>query len=251
MTRLEHLGAIAGRRRADAPELALLLEALGAPTKAEQRRAAEVLAAVAGAGQDVQPLLEQGLADGSARRRWGAAYACSLVGATPSACVPVLLEALGSDDGDVRWAAATIIRSLPAHPTIVAELRALTGAPGPLQRKMALYCLRDLAGRAEGLEAEVMATLGDDDPAVRLAAMAAVVALAEDRMAAARAVAARLDDRDAGVRRAAAAALGRLGPAQPDIVEALRGARDGTDPALARAAARSLTMLGQGDASRR
>jgi hypothetical protein len=251
VTLLERLGAIAGRRRADAPELALLLEALGAPTKAEQRRAAEVLAALASAGQDVLPLLEQGLADASARRRWGTAYACSLVGTTPSACRPVLLEALGSDDGDVRWAAATIIRSLPAHPTIVADLRALTRAPGPLQRKMALYCLRDLAVRAEGLEAEVMATLGDEDAAVRLAAMAALVVLAEDRVAAARAVVARLDDRDAGVRRAAAAALGRLGPPEPAIVEALRSARSGADRALARAAARSLTMLGASDASRR
>ena len=251
MTLLERLDAIAGRGRADASELALLLDALGAPRKAAQRRAAEALAALAHGGQDVRALLERGLGDDSTRRRWGAAYACSLVGAMPPRCVAVLLEALGSDDGDVRWAAATIIRSLPPDPTIVTDLRTLTRAPGPLQRKMALYCLRDLAVRGEGLEAEVMASLHDHDPAVRLAALSAVAVLAEDRLAAARAVAARLDDPDAGVRRAAAATLGRLGATEPHAVQALRRALDAGDPALARAASRSLEMLGKSEPARR
>ena len=246
MSLLARLDAIADAGRADTGDLALLLDALGAPTKAEQRRAAEVLAAVARAGQDVAPLLEQGLADGSARRRWGAAYACSVMGATSPACLPILLEALGSDDGDVRWAAATIIRSLPGYQDVVPELRALVHALSPLQRKMALYCLRDLSARASGLDDELLAALRDDQPAVRLAALSAVTVLAQDRRAAARAVMGRLDDADAGVRRAAAAALGRLGPAEPAIIEALQRARDGADPALTRAAASALVLLGAG-----
>ena len=246
MSLLARLDAIAGNGRADAADLALLLDALGAPTKAEQRRAAEVLAAVARAGQDVGPLLEQGLADGSARRRWGAAYACSVMGATSPACLPILLEALGSDDGDVRWAAATIIRSLPGYQDVVPELRARVHALSPLQRKMALYCLRDLSAQASGLDDELLAALRDDEPAVRLAALSTVTVLAQDRQAAARAVMGRLDDADAGVRRAAAAALGRLGPAEPAIIEALQRARDGADPALTRAAARALVLLGAG-----
>ena len=246
MSLLARLDAIAANGRADAADLALLLDALGAPTKAEQRRAAEVLAAVARAGQDVGPLLEQGLADGSARRRWGAAYACSVMGATSPACLPILLEALGSDDGDVRWAAATIIRSLPGYQDVVPELRALVHALSPLQRKMALYCLRDLSAQASGLDDELLAALHDDEPAVRLAALSALTVLAQDRRAAARAVMGRLADADAGVRRAAAAALGRLGPAEPAIIEALQRARDGADPALTRAAARALVLLGAG-----
>jgi len=246
MRLLARLDAIADTGRADAADLALLLDALGAPTKAEQRSAAEVLAAVARAGQDVGPLLEQGLTDDSPRRRWGAAYACSVVGSMSPACFPILLEALGSDDGDVRWAAATIIRSLPVHPDIVSELRALAHAASPLQRKMALYCLRDLSAQASGLDHELLAALRDDEPAVRLAALSAVTVLAQDRRAAARAVVGRLDDADAGVRRAAAAALGRLGPAEPDVLGALRRARDGADPALTRAAASALVLLGGG-----
>ena len=246
MSLLARLDAIAANGRADAADLALLLDALGAPTKAEQRRAAEVLAAVARAGQDVGPLLEQGLADGSARRRWGAAYACSVMGATSPACLPILLEALGSDDGDVRWAAATIIRSLPGYQDVVPELRALVHALSPLQRKMALYCLRDLSAQASGLDDELLAALRDDEPAVRLAALSTVTVLAQDRRAAARAVMGRLDDADAGVRRAAAAALGRLGQADPDVIVALERARNGADPALTRAAASALVLLGGG-----
>jgi HEAT repeat protein len=244
MSLLARLDAVAVNGRADAAELALLLDALGAPTKAEQRRAAEVLAGLARAGQDVGPLLERGLGDGLPRRRWGTAYACSVMGVMPPACFPILLEALGSDDGDVRWAAATIIRSLPVQPDIVSELRALARAASPLQRKMALYCLRDLSAQASGLDDELLAALRDDTPAVRLAALSAVTALARDRRAAARAVTERLDDESAGVRRAAAAALGRLGPVEPAVIEALRRARDGADPALTRAAASALVLLG-------
>src|SRR5262249_57573606 len=115
-------------------------------------------------------------------------------------CFPILLEALGSDDGDVRWAAATIIRSLPVHPDIVSELRALAHARSPLQRKMALYCLRDLSAQASGLDDELLAALSDDEPAVRLAALSALTVLAQDRRAAARAVVRRLADPHPAVR---------------------------------------------------
>src|SRR4029453_8826303 len=97
------LAAIAARGRADAGELAALLDALGADTKAVQRRAAEAVAALARPGQDgeerprrdVEALRGTALAAPAPRRRWGAAYAWSRLGRVPSACLPVLLDALG------------------------------------------------------------------------------------------------------------------------------------------------------------
>src|SRR5262249_58988457 len=140
-------------------------------------------------------------------------------------CFPILLEALGSDDGDVRWAAATIIRSLPVHPDIVSELRALAHAASPLQRKMALYCLRDLSAQASGLDHELLAALRDDEPAVRLAALSAVTVLAHDRRAAARAVVGRLRDARGGVGRGAAAGPGPRGPDAASVPRAARRRR--------------------------
>src|SRR5262249_9059746 len=112
MTALERIAEIAARARADEADLSLLLEALGADTKAEQRGPAETVAVLARAGVAVDSLLARALADAAPRRRWGAVYAWSRLGPVPPACVPVLLDALGTADGDLRWAAATIIRAL-------------------------------------------------------------------------------------------------------------------------------------------
>jgi HEAT repeat protein len=245
MTSLERIRDIAAREHADPDDLAFLCHALGAATKAEQRGAAEAVAVVARAGIAVEPLLERALADADPRRRWGAVYAWSRLGPVPPACLPVLLDALGAADGDLRWAAAAIVREIGARPEVRAALRALLHAASGLQRKMALYCLRDLGRRDGDLEREILAALDDPDPAVRLAAMSALAQLAGDRRAAARAVALRLDDAEAGVARAAAAALGRLGEADTQVVDALRRARAAGDPALTRAAGRALSALGR------
>jgi len=240
---LAELAAIAARGHADAADLASIRDALGAGTKAVQRGAAETLAALVRAGQAVDDLLASALVDPAPRRRWGAAYAWSRIGTVPPACLPVLLEALASDDGDLRWASAAILREIGDRAGLVHALRGLRTSPSPVQRKMALYCLRDLNVRAAGVEAEIRGALDDPAAAVRLAAMSALASLAEDRPAAARALLARLDDEEAGVRRAAAAALGRLGAIDAGVISALRGALGTDDPGLVRAAAGALAAL--------
>jgi HEAT repeat protein len=239
------LAALAARGHADAGELAALLDALGADTKAVQRGAAEAVAALARAGQDVEELLAAALADASPRRRWGGAYAWSRLGRMPAVCLPVLLDALGADDGDLRWASAAILRELGVGLPLEAPLRSLLTSANPLQRKMALYSLRDLNVRGSGLEPVLHDALADPDAAVRLAAMSALATLADDRAAAADALLLRLDDTDAGVRRAAAAALGRLGVASSAVTSALRHALASGDAGLARAAAGALATLGR------
>src|SRR4029077_3536401 len=169
MAALERLAGIVARGHADADDLAFLVHSLGAATKAEQRGAAEALAALARAGVEIAPLLERARADDGPRRRWGAVYAWSRLGPVPTACLPILLDALGESDGDLRWAAATIIRHLEDRPEVHAALRELLDSASALQRKMALYSLRDLGQRGPDLEREMLAALDDPEPAVRLA----------------------------------------------------------------------------------
>jgi HEAT repeat protein len=180
------------------------------------------------------------LADAAPRRRWGATYARALLGSLPPACLPILLDALGDADGDLRWASAAILRAQPGLSGLPAALRGALGSGNPLQRKMALYCLRDLGVRDAGLEPRLVAALDDPDTGVRLAAMSALVGLVTDRPGAARGLVRRLDDADAGVRRAAAAALGRLGVDDAPTRAALDRACGAGDPALTRAATRAL-----------
>lgn len=223
-------------------DVAFLVGCLGAPTKVVQRRAAEALASLHAAGTPVRDAIEPGLTAPVLRARFGAAYALSRLGPTPASCVPILLEALGADDGDLRWAAATIL--LPAGTAVLLEpLRGLVRGGNAPQRKMALYCLRDIEPAPTGVEPDLRAALADPEPSVRLAAMAALARLGRDHAAVARALVPLLDDADLGVRRAAAATLGRVGAVDDDVRAGLTRAAAGDDPPLARAAAAALTRL--------
>jgi len=254
MTRVDRLGApdadvrlaaiaeLTAAGAATPAEVAALAECTAHEKKVVQRRAAEALAAV-GAPADA---LRARLAAPAFRTRWGAAYALSVGAAPPAEVLPILLEAFGEDDGDVRWAAATILVRLVDVGTVVHALRALAATGNVAQRKMALYCLRDLRGGPDaspGAVATVTGALADPAPPVRLAALASLPAVAVDRAAAARAALRLLDDPDAGVRRAAAAALGKLGTGAPEVRRALDAAAAGEDPALARAARRAREAL--------
>ena len=219
-------------------DLASLLAQLGDERKAVQRGAADALRDLAGGGAPVREALLASLTAASLRRRWGAAYALGLIGDPPAECLPVLLETLGADDGDMRWAASTLI--LRMQPATVGEpLRRLVQEGSALQRKMALYGLRDLGGPVP----EALGALADGDPGVRLAAMAALARTPPDAEEAAVRLAPMLADSDLGVRRAAAAALGRVGVAAPVAVQALQAAASGSDEPLRRAAERALAAI--------
>src|SRR5262249_32664480 len=142
------------------------------------------------------------------RRRWGAAYALALVDVAFLDAVPVLLDALGSSDGDLPWASARLLtRPDRATAGLGDALASLVGTASPLQRKMALYCLRDLAGTLPADRAVLTRALDDPEASVRLAAMAAVAARLPATVETADLLASLVDDQDAGVQRAAAATL--------------------------------------------
>ena len=240
--RLAAMAELAAPDAGDA-ELDALASCLGHDRKIVQRRAAEAFEALAAGGMPVRPVLERALHAPGARQRWGAVYALALIGAPPPETLPVLLEALGEADGDLRWAAARILVRMrddaALRPTLV-DLAASGNAP---QRKMALYCLRDLEETSADAERAALIALRDADAAVRLAALSALPAVAVDHAAAAHAVLASLQDSDVGVRRAAAAALGKLGSRSDEITAALRAAAGGADVSLTRAAERAMRLL--------
>jgi len=234
---------LAGRGAAAPDELAALVGCLGHERKAVQRPAAEAFAALAARDATARAALEGALATGALRQRWGAAFALSLGGDPPPTIVPVLLETLGADDGDLRWAAAAILLGVPDRGAVASGLHRLLEAGNAAQRKMALYCLRDLGVRSSAAEAVAIRALADVDEGVQLAAMAALARLALDRGGAAGHLVGALETASERVRRAAAAALGVLGEPTPAVVAALEAAAASPDAALARAAAGALRAL--------
>jgi HEAT repeat protein len=220
------------------------LDELGHARKAIQRPAAERLADAAREDATIRRRLVDQLASPESRRRWGAAYALACLEPAPVEAVPVLLDALASTDGDVRWASARILTRAVRHlPRLVGDVRALVRASSPLQRKMALYCLRDIGDATSEDQGMIAAALADGEAPVRLAAMAAVVALLPRTAETADLVAALVDDTDPGVRRAAAATAGQIGIRTPRVARVLEGARESGDTALARAATQALSRL--------
>ena len=245
-TPTERLGAIAALMQRGAPptdaELDALFACLADGRKDIQRRAAEAIAATAAVRSDVQARLHSLLGASEVRYRWGAVYAFSLLGSVPPSALPTLLELFGSHDGDLRWAAADLLKRLAQRDrgVVVDALLGLASAPGP-QRKMALYALRDLD--VAGSYDVAIAALSDAEIGNRLAALAVIAKVHPSPAVAARCMAALLDDGDLRMQRAAAGTLSMLGAGDDDVVEALRRAGASPDASLRRAAARSLRAL--------
>lgn len=237
------IAELAARHDATREELAALAACLGHARKAIQRPAAEAFANLAARGVNVTDVLDAALASADPRRRFGAAFALSLLGPPPPHTLPVLCETLGSDDGDMRWAAEKIVLRLADRGAVQRALAELLRAGSPEQRKMALYTLRDLSECTTEAEAAVLAALDDPLASVRQAAITCTPHLVADRPRAAARLLAALEDPDERLRRGAAAALGALGEPTAAVVTALRQAAASTDAALARAAARALRLL--------
>lgn len=241
--RLSTMADLVAQGGADAATLEALAACLGDVRKIIQRRAAETFAALSAHDANVRAVLLRTLQSDLARQRWGAAYALSLLGDPPPVALPTLLEALGSDDGDVRWAAGNILARRRGDAALVDALEQLLSAGNAAQRKMAAYCLRDLDARLPAVERALLATLHDPDTNVRLAAISCVARVAIDRTAAARRLTELLDDSDVSVRRVTAAVLGLLGDRSETVRAALETASQSADASLARAAMRSLRLL--------
>jgi HEAT repeat protein len=239
-----------GDEEPDEERLRSLRSFLGDEEKVVQRAAAEAFGKLAARGVAVRPLLDEVLRAVSSRVRWGAAFALSRSGGVPAAALPTLLDALDAEDRDLRWAASDLlVRQVPVWGSRAARsLVELVGSGTARQRKMALYCLRDIGRNigagGEGSEEVVRRALGDGDVDVRLAAVAALVKVASDRRTAALLISSCLGDRDLRVCRAAAGTLGMLGQRDEEVFAALRGAAQSGDESLRRAADRALERLG-------
>src|SRR5713101_7766830 len=121
---------------------------LGHSRKTVQRAAAAQLVRFARTQPEIVATLIQTLTDSDPRMRWTAAFALSQIDLSAPSPLPVLIENLGHEESDLRWAAATaILRLAKQHPRVIKELLHLAGTGNAVQRRMALYCLRDLEQR--------------------------------------------------------------------------------------------------------
>lgn len=237
--------------RATEQKLGVLIEALDSSSKAVVREAADKIVAAAARGDPgVAEMVREALACGGERVRWGAAYALGRIpGALDCSALEALFEALGSRDGDVRWAAAELIVRLGRAHGEAVHGRVLDRQTRRSvdSHKMALYVARDL----EFTDAETVAfaesSLSSEAPGVRLAALSLLsgLALLPSELSIQGVIDCLQSDPEIGVRRAAAAVLGRWAHGSELARRALaQAARIESDPSLLRAASQSLSKPG-------
>ena len=160
---------------------------------------------------------EPGVAEALAQRlqaapRWPVAYALGQITRPSPSCLEVLVRGLGSGDQDVRWATQLLVTDLgKRYAEVGSRLEALLDGGSATQRRMAVYCLRDIGAAGAGLPAALLEALRDPEPLVRVAAatsLAKAPAAGADALDALRSAAA--EDPDVRVRNAAAFAVKRL-----------------------------------------
>ncbi len=252
-TRLEALAALDGWPDSTPLPQELcqdLLQCLRHSKKAVQRRAAEHLVRFARIQPEIISLLREKLSDPDPRLRWTAAFTLAQMDLSTPLPLLVLLENLGHEESDLRWAAATAVITLgQKHSQIKPDLVQLARQGNPTQRRMSLYCLRDLGWEDSAVIEVFLAATRDEAAGVRLAALSGIGKLKQQNAdlvhsAVRRATRLLQADPEIGVRRAAAAALGQRGEFSPEVRAALEEAAQGADTSLRKAAEAALKRLG-------
>lgn len=244
---------------ADDPSGTLLADALadtlGDPVKAVVRAASDALVVIGRRAGGVEEAVRGALYSDVPTRRWGAAFTFARLEPPGPRLLPTLVEALGSSDGDVRWAAARLlVEAGRMHPEVLPLLLGLVrGDEHALVRRMATFALRELAPDRPEAAAVLLDATDDPDLRVRRAAYTAMASLLGPPPEVAQHLLRTLcGDPDAATRRLAALALGEIGAAHPAAVPAhtegaLREAGTSSDdPDLVRAVDRALARLRAG-----
>lgn len=186
-----------------------LLEALQDTDKAVIRRAVEALVALSAELPEVARALEERLRTAP---RWPVAYVLGQIARPSAPCLEVLAWGLGSGDQDLRWATQLLLTDLgKRYPEVGARLEALLSEGSATQRRMAVYCLRDIAADRAALPAALLGAIQDPEPLVRVAAVTSLAkapGVDAEALDALRRVA--VEDADARVRNAAAFAVKKL-----------------------------------------
>ena len=189
--------------------MAPLLDALEETDKASIRRAVEGLVALAAEEPAVAEVLAERLRTAP---RWPVAYALGQITPPSAPCLEVLAWGLGSGDQDLRWATQLLLTDLgKRYPEVGARLEGLLLHGSPTQRRMAVYCLRDIGEAGAGLPAALLKAIRDPEPLVRVAVFTTLAKAPEvgtEALDALRSAAA--NDADVRVRNAAAFAVKRL-----------------------------------------
>jgi hypothetical protein len=229
----------------DEEKNAALIAALDHPQKPKIRAAVDALIALSRHEPGLRAILEQSLGDGQHRNLWAFAYVLGHLPQPSGATHQALLAGLDHGEPDIRWAIALLLVRLAKMESVIANLLLELSRSGTAnQKRMAVYCIRDLRLSDDASLQALLDATGDTESTVRVAAVTSLKTRsdagpkARDRL-----LELFLTDTDVRVCNAAAITLAQLGSPSEDFVAALRAAENSENAPLKKAASAALSLL--------
>jgi len=229
----------------DNGQVAELIADLDHPDKPTIRAAVDALISLATASPDIQQTLHQRLIETGHRNYWPAAYILGHFPHPSGAVIQTLIEALDHREPDIRWAIALLmVRIMKTEGDLLNLLVELSKTGTANQKRMALYCIRDLTLSDSVSLAALLEALRDGDPTVRVAATICLKLRSDlDNAGKSLLLQVYLTDKELRVRNTAAVALANLGSPAPEFMNALRKARESDNDQVRKAAITALELL--------
>jgi HEAT repeat protein len=209
------------------------------------RAAVNALISLAQASVEVRDTLHQRLGEPQVKNPWAIAYVLAHLPQPSDDVTQRLLEGLGHPDPDIRWAIGLLLAQLANRDEkVTGRLLRLCATGNALQRRMAIYCLRDLNLQDAASTQVFFLALRDPDPLVRIAAAAGLkrktqLDLGEKDML----LTVFLEDPDIRVRSVAAVTLAQMGAPSERFLKALTLAEGSDNEQIRRAANAALSLL--------
>lgn len=209
------------------------------------RAAVDALLSLAPRSPRLRDALHQRMGEPHVKNAWAIAYILAQLPQPSPEAIQRLLDGLGHQDADVRWAISLLlVRLVKNEPEILRRVLQLCATGNGLQRRMAIYCLRDL-NLQDTASAQVFSrALSDPDPLVRIAGAAGLKTTShldvreQDAL-----LTVFLEDLDNRVRSVAAITLAQRGTPSEELLRALNRAESSESEQLKRAASAALALL--------
>lgn len=226
---------------------AALIAGLDHPEKPKIRASVDALIALSARQPDLRETLEQSLSTAQHRNLWALAYVLGHLPQPSGAAIRALLAGLDHKEPDIRWAIALLLIRLAKTESAVASLLLEVSRSGTAnQKRMAVYCIRDLQLTDDASLEALLAASADAEATIRVAAVTSLKTRSDIGAAArARLLELFLTDPDVRVCNAAAITLAQLGSPSEDFVAALRAAEKSENAPLKKAVSAALSLLGK------
>lgn len=232
-------------------EIAELIANLSHHDKPTLRAAVDALIPLATQFSIVRESLSRRLLEAERDEKWPVAYILAHLPQPAQPVIRSLLDALDHRDADIRWAIALLlVRVARLEPGRLNELIDLCATGTANQKRMALYCIRDLMLSDPQSLAALLRALVDSNSTVRVAAAIALQSRSDlDRAGRQCLLQTYLSDAELKVRNTAAIALAKLGETSSEFLCALQKAVLGQDAQVRKTAMKALDLIKKRSAS--